>query len=84
MSRSRSTDAGGNTYSETITINVNDLFDEDPTDIAVAGGTVDENSRPAGTVGGDAQSTVDADAGDSFTPMRSPTIASGFFEIVGR
>ncbi len=74
------TDAGGNTYSETITLSVNNLMDEGPTDIAVAGGSVDENAA-AGTVVA-TLSTVDADAGDSFTYSLTAD-ASGFFEIVG-
>ena len=40
------TDASGNTYSEVVTISVNDL-NEDPTDITLTGGAVDEGARPA-------------------------------------
>ena len=44
------TDAGGNTYSEVITLTVNDLFDEGPSDITLTGGgSVDENAA-VGTV----------------------------------
>ena len=74
------TDAGGNTYSEVVTISVNDLFDEDPTDITVAGGAVDENAASGTTVA--TLSTVDADAGDSHT-YAITNDPSGFFEIVG-
>ena len=74
------TDAGGNTYSEVVTLSVNNLFDEDPTDITLTGGSVNENA-PAGTTVA-TLSTVDADAGDSFTYAITGD-ASGFFEIVG-
>ena len=75
------TDAGGNTYSEVITLSVNDLFDEGPSDITLAGGgSVDENAA-AGTVAA-VLSTVDADAGDSHT-YAITNDPSGFFEIVG-
>ena len=74
------TDAGGNTYSEVVTISVNDLFDEGPTDITLSGGAVDENA-PQGTVAA-VLSTVDADAGDSHT-YAITNDPSGFFEIVG-
>ena len=74
------TDAGGNTYAEVITLTVNDLFDEDPTDITLTGGNVDENAAPGTTVA--TLSTVDADAGDSHT-YAITSDPSGFFEIVG-
>ena len=74
------TDAGGNTYSEVITLTVNDLFDEDPTDITLTGGSVDENAAAGTTVA--TLSTVDADAGDSHT-YAITSDPSGFFEIVG-
>ena len=74
------TDAGGNTYSEVITLNVNNLFDEDPTDITLTGGSVDENAA-AGTVAA-TLSTMDADSGDSFS-YAITSDPSGFFEIVG-
>ena len=74
------TDAGGNTYSEIITLNVNDLFDEDPTDITLNGGSVDENAAAGTTVA--TLSSVDADAGDSHT-YAITSDPSGFFEIVG-
>ena len=76
----RTTDAGGNTYSEVVTITVNDLIDENPTDIALSGGTIDENATAATTVA--TLSTVDADAGDSHT-YAITNDPSGFFEIVG-
>ena len=74
------TDAGGNTYSEAITLTVNDLIDENPTDITLTGGLVDENSTAGTTVA--TLSTVDADAGDSHT-YAITSDPSGFFEIVG-
>ncbi len=74
------TDAGGNTYSETVTLSVNNLMDEGPSDITLTGGTVDENAS-AGTVVA-TLATTDADAGDSFTYALTSD-ASGFFEIVG-
>ena len=74
------TDAGGNTYSEVITIEVDNLIDETPTDLALTGGSVDE-SAAAGTAVA-TLSTVDADAGDSHT-YAITNDPSGFFEIVG-
>ena len=74
------TDAGGNTYSEVITLTVNDLIDENPTDITLTGGSVDENASAGTTVA--TLSTVDADAGDSHT-YAITNDPSGFFEIVG-
>ena len=74
------TDAGGNTYSEVITLTVNDLIDENPTDITLTGGSVDENAAAGTTVA--TLSTVDADAGDSHT-YAITNDPSGFFEIVG-
>ena len=74
------TDAAGNTYSEVVTITVNDLIDENPTDIVVAGGSVDEDAADGTTVA--TLSTVDADAGDSHT-YAITNDPSGFFEIVG-
>ena len=46
----QTTDAGGNTYSEVVTISVNDLVDETPTDITLTGGSVDENAAAGTTV----------------------------------
>jgi len=74
------TDAGGNTYSEAITLNVNDLNDETPTDITFTGGSVNENAV-AGTVAA-TLSSVDADASNSFT-YAITSDPSGYFEIVG-
>ena len=76
----QTTDAGGNTYSEVVTISVNDLIDENPTDITLTGGSVDENAAAGTTVA--TLSTVDADAGDSHT-YAITNDPSGFFEIVG-
>ncbi len=60
------TDAGGNTYSETITLSVNNLMDEGPTDI-----TVDRRCRGR-ELGrrygrGNSARRWTPDAGDSFT-----------------
>ena len=74
------TDAGGYTYSEVITLTVNDLIDENPTDITLVGGSVDENAAAGTTVA--TLSAVDADAGDSHT-YAITNDPSGFFEIVG-
>ena len=76
----QTTDAAGNTYSEIVTITVNDLIDENPTDITLTGGSVDENAAAGTTVA--TLSTVDADAGDSHT-YAITNDPSGFFEIVG-
>ena len=38
------TDGNGNTYAEVITLTVNNLWDEGPTDILLGGGMVDENA----------------------------------------
>ena len=74
------TDASGATYSEVITLSVNDLNDETPTDIVVGGGSVDEDAS-GGTVVA-TLSAVDADAGDSFT-FAITNDPSGFFEVIG-
>ena len=73
------TDGAGNTYSEVVTISVNDL-NEDPTDITLTGGSVDEGAAAGTTVA--TLSTVDVDAGDSHT-YAITNDPSGFFEIVG-
>ena len=79
-SRSQTTDAAGNTYSEVVTITVNDLIDENPTDITLTGGSVDENAAAGTTVA--TLSTVDADASDTHT-YAITNDPSGFFEVVG-
>ena len=76
----RVADSGGATYDEVITLTVDDLIDETPTDITLTGGSVDENAS-SGTVVA-TLSTVDADAGDSFS-YAITNDPSGFFEIVG-
>ena len=76
----RVTDSGGATYDEVITLSVDDLIDETPVDITLVGGSVNENAS-SGTVVA-TLSTVDADAGDSFSYALTSD-PSGFFEIVG-
>ena len=73
------TDAGGLTRTETVTIAVTNQ-NEAPTDITVAGGSVQENAA-AGTVVATLGAT-DPDAGDSFTYTLASD-PSGKFEIVG-
>ena len=72
------TDAGGLSHSEALTIGVSNQ-NEAPTDITVAGGTVQENAA-AGTVVA-TLGAADADAGSTFTyTLDDP---SGLFEVVG-
>ncbi len=59
------TDGAGNTYTETISLSVNDLNDNTPTDIALSASSVNENAA-TGTVVATLSST-DLDAGDTFT-----------------
>ena len=73
------TDAGGLTRTETVTIAVTNQ-NETPTDITVAGGSVQENAA-AGTVVATLGAT-DPDAGSTFTYTLSSD-PSGKFEIVG-
>ena len=79
------TDAGGNSYAEDVTVTVNNLMDEAPTDITVGGGSVDENATTGTVVA--TLSTVDADAGDTFTYAlvdgSGIPVTDGNFEIVG-
>ncbi len=73
------TDAGGLTRTEPLTIAVTNQ-NEAPTDITVAGGTVQENA-PAGTLVAKL-GAADPDAGDSFTYALAAD-PSGKFELVG-
>ena len=73
------TDAGGLTRTETVNIAVTDQ-NEAPTDITVAGGSVQENAA-AGTVVATLGAT-DPDAGSTFTYTLSSD-PSGKFEVVG-
>ena len=73
------TDAGGLTRTETVNIAVTNQ-NETPTDITVAGGSVQENAA-AGTVVATLGAT-DPDAGSTFTYTLSSD-PSGKFEIVG-
>ncbi len=68
-------DSAGNVYTETVTIDVTDV-NEGPSDLQLAGDTINEND--AGAVVG-TLSAVDPDAGDSLTY----TISDDRFEIVG-
>ena len=73
------TDAGGLSHTETLTIAVTNQ-NEAPTDLTVAGGSVQENAA-AGTVVATLGAT-DPDAGSTFTyTLRSDP--SGKFEVVG-
>lgn len=58
----RVTDAGGNSYTETMRINVADV-NEAPTMLALNGGTVVENASPGTIIG--KLSAIDVDGGDS-------------------
>jgi len=60
----QSTDPGGLSYSENLTININDVNDR-PTDINLNNNSIDENVAPNTVVG--TFSTTDPDTGDSFT-----------------
>jgi|GEM_PF-3540277 len=71
-------DSGGNTYTETVTINVADL-NEGPADISLTGTTVNENATGA-TIA--TLSATDEDAGDTATFSISDD-TSGLFEVVG-
>ena len=62
--RVQTTDGGGLSHSEQLTINVNDL-NEAPTDLDLDNKTIDENVAPNSVVG--TFSTTDPDSGDSFT-----------------
>ncbi|MBC6478853.1 MAG: cadherin-like domain-containing protein [Hormoscilla sp. GM7CHS1pb] len=60
----QTTDAGGESYSENLTININDV-NEVPTDLSLSNNSIDENVAPNTVVG--TFSTTDPDTGDSFT-----------------
>ncbi len=62
--RVQTTDAAGASYSETFTINVNDV-PESPTSLNLSGSSIDENSAEGAVVG--IFSTIDPDSGDTFT-----------------
>ena len=57
------TDSAGNSYTRTVAVQVNNL-NEEPTDIAITGGAVDENAASGTTVG--SLSATDQDADESF------------------
>ena len=72
------TDAGGLSHTEVVSVAVSNQ-NEGPTDLTVAGGSVQENAA-AGTVVA-TLGAVDADAGDTFTyTLAEP---SALFEVVG-
>ena len=73
------TDGAGNTYTETFSITVGDV-NETPTDLALAGNSVDENSANGTAVG--TVSVTDPDAGDSASYALTDT-AGGRFAIDG-
>ncbi|MBC6477213.1 MAG: hypothetical protein GDA56_04900 [Hormoscilla sp. GM7CHS1pb] len=60
----QSTDPGGLSYSENLTININNV-NEGPTDIDLSNNSIDENVAPNTVVG--TFSTTDPDTGDTFT-----------------
>ncbi len=62
--RVQTTDSTNNSYSETLTINVNDVA-ESPTDLELSNSSINENSAEGAVVG--TFSTTDPDSGDSFT-----------------
>ncbi len=76
--RVQTTDAGGLSYSEALTISVNNV-NESPTSIVLSNSSIDENS-PLGAVVG-TLSTTDPDEGDSFTYMLGS--GNNAFTIVG-
>ncbi|MBC6421128.1 MAG: hypothetical protein GDA38_05850, partial [Hormoscilla sp. SP12CHS1] len=67
--RVQTTDAGGESYSENLTINISDV-NEDPTDLNLDNNSINENSV-ANTV---VVSTTGPDTGDTFT---YPTTITG-------
>ncbi|MEM9988689.1 MAG: cadherin domain-containing protein, partial [Pseudomonadota bacterium] len=71
-------DSAGNTYEETVTINVADI-NEDPTDISLSGNSVNE-SHPGATVA--TLSSTDVDEGDTATYSLVED-SSELFEVVG-
>ena len=75
----RVTDSGGLAHTETFTINLSDV-NERPTDLALAGNSVDENAANGTTVG--TVSATDPDAGDSATYALTDD-AGGRFAIDG-
>ncbi len=74
----QTTDSTGNSYSEALTISVNDVG-ESPTDLVLSSSSIDSNS-PLGAVVG-TLSTTDPDEGDSFTYMLGS--GNNAFTIVG-
>ena len=62
----RVTDCGGNTYDETLTVNVNDL-NETPTDIAPNTFAVDENTDTTGGFSVGHADSTDEDSPETFT-----------------
>ena len=81
--RVRSTDAGGLTYDQVLTISVTDA-NEVATDISLVDSSIDENSAIGSAVG--AFSTTDPDAGDTFTYTLVSGTGSGdnaSFQVVG-
>ncbi len=75
----RATDAGGLTYDETLTISVTNV-NETPTDIALAGQTVQENAAAGTLVGTLSATDPDAAGASNFTLVDN---AGGRFAIVG-
>ncbi len=75
----RVTDSGGKSYEETFAVAVNDV-NEAPTDLALSGSSVAEDSAPGTRVG--TVSAQDPDAGDSLT-FDLPDDAGGRFAIDG-
>ncbi len=63
--RVQTTDSAGASYSEVLTINVNNIIDESPTDLVLSNRNIDENSASGSVVG--TFSTTDLDVSDSFT-----------------
>ncbi len=63
--RVQTTDSDGLSYSEALTISVNNIIDESPTDLVLSNRNIDENSASGSVVG--TFSTTDPDEGDTFT-----------------
>ncbi|GBF28145.1 leukotoxin [bacterium MnTg02] len=76
----KATDSGGYSYTEAVTINVNDVIEINlaPTDLTLSSNSVDENS-PMGTVVG-TLAAVDPDGGDTFIYTLTDD-AGGRFQI---
>ena len=76
----RTTDSGGLTFDKTLTVTVNNVNEEPPTDIELSNAEIDENSADGASIGN--LSSVDADGEDSHTYTLIDD-AGGRFAIAG-